>query len=159
MDPVFFFPTWIHYHLFKVIKSSWKMSKYLYVSIQIWIYDNHLNVNIEPNEEKLCDKQKMFGFKFSVQAWFISCQLDKKCLWSFAHTYFFEFIKMNPNKQVNYYDTPWSFRNGLFNYNYYLISHASLHQNINGKLFFEGAESHVFYSMHSWTFIQWAGTK
>lgn len=88
--------------------------------------------------------KKMFGFKFSVQAWFISCQLDKKCLWSFAHTYFFEFIKMNPNKQVNYYDTPWSFRNGLFNYNYYLISHASLHQNINGKLFFEGAESHVF---------------
>lgn len=103
--------------------------------------------------------KKMFGFKFSVQAWFISCQLDKKCLWSFAHTNFFEFIKMNPNKQVNYYDTPWSFRNGLFNYNYYLISHASLHQNIIGKLFFEGAESHVFYSMHSWTFIQWAGTK
>lgn len=63
---------------------------------------------------------------------------------------------MNPNKQVNYYDTPWSFRNlGMG----YLISHASLHQNINGKLFFEGAESHVFYSMHSWTFIQWAGTK
>lgn len=34
------------------------MSKYLYVSIQIGIYDNHLNVNIEPNEEKLMRQTK-----------------------------------------------------------------------------------------------------
>lgn len=58
VGPFIFFWTWIHYHLFKVIKSSSKMSKYLYVSIQIWNNDNHWNVNIELSGVKLMQQTK-----------------------------------------------------------------------------------------------------